>query len=73
MKNATGKPAVERASYSVPEAAAAIGVSSRTLWTYVKRKRLKTFRLGTRVLVPADELRRFIDEQMNNGMENCWI
>jgi excisionase family DNA binding protein len=50
----------ERLSYSVKEAAAAIGVSSRTIHAFVKDGSIKHFRMGARVLIPADVLRQFI-------------
>jgi len=60
---------VERISYSVVEAAAKIGISSRTLWSLIRQGQIGTFRIGTRVLIPADVLRAFIAERtsMVNG------
>ena len=54
---------VERLSYSVQEAAAAIGVSSRTLHDFIKNGSIAHFRMGTRVLIPADALRKFIERR----------
>jgi excisionase family DNA binding protein len=54
---------VERLSYSVQEAAAAIGVSSRTVHDFVKDGSIKHFRMGTRVLIPTDVLREFIEQR----------
>jgi excisionase family DNA binding protein len=51
---------VERLSYGVREAAAAIGISSRTMHDHVKNGSIKHFRMGTRVLIPAGELKAFI-------------
>jgi len=58
---------VERLAYSIREAAAAIGVSSRTLHDFVKDGSLKHFRVGTRVLIPADALREFIECRTQTG------
>ena len=54
---------IERLSYSVREAATAIGVSSRTIHGFVKDGRIRHFRMGTRVLIPADALREFIAQR----------
>ena len=54
---------VERLSYSVQEAASALGVSSRTIHEFVKNGNLAHFRMGTRVLIPADALRQFIESR----------
>ena len=54
---------IERLSFSVQEAAAAIGVSSRTLHDFIKSGSLAHFRMGTRVLIPADALRQFIESR----------
>jgi len=54
---------VERLSYSVQEAASALGVSSRTVHEFVKDGNLAHFRMGTRVLIPADALRQFIESR----------
>ncbi|MCL2745044.1 MAG: helix-turn-helix domain-containing protein, partial [Planctomycetaceae bacterium] len=61
------KDKVERLSYSVNETAEAIGVSSRTVWDYIRDGSIKHFRMGTRVLVPKAELERFIQERMQEG------
>jgi len=54
---------IERLAFSVREAAAALGVSSRTLHDFVKTGSLPHFRLGARVLIPADALRNFIEQR----------
>ena len=54
---------VERLAYSVLEASAAIGVSSRTLHDFIKDGSIAHFRMGTRVLIPADELKAFIERR----------
>ena len=54
---------VERLSYSVQEAASALGVSSRTVHEFVKDGNIAHFRMGTRVLIPADALRQFIESR----------
>ena len=61
---------IERLAYSVREAAAAIGISSRTLHDFIKDGSLPHFRLGTRVLIPIDALRNFIEQRTQKGGEN---
>ena len=51
---------VERLTYSVPETAQAIGVSSRTIHNYIKDGALPCVRIGTRVLIEVEALREFI-------------
>ena len=54
---------VERPAYGVREGATAIGVSSRTLHDYIRDGSIAHFRMGTRVLIPADELKAFIEQR----------
>ena len=54
---------IERLAFSVQEAAEAIGVSSRMLHDYIRDGSIPHFRMGTRVLIPADELRKFIERR----------
>ena len=58
---------IDRLSYSVSEAAQAIGVSSRTVHDFIKNGTIAHFRMGTRVLIPADELRAFISRRTQEG------
>lgn len=50
---------VPRLAYSIPEAAQAVGLSPRFVWTLIDRGTLKALRVGKRVLVPVEELQRF--------------
>ena len=59
----TKEQEIERLSYSVQEAAAAIGISSRMLHDYVKGGSIPHFRMGVRILIPADELKAFIERR----------
>lgn len=45
------------------EAAAALGVSERTLWTWTHRGDVPHIRRGRTILYPMDSLRRWLDEQ----------
>lgn len=53
----------EPLAYSVPDAAKAIGVNQRTVWRLLRTKDMRSFKLGARTLIRADELRAFIDRK----------
>src|SRR5690349_1830789 len=53
-------PNAGRLAYSTKEAAAAIGVSKTTLWRLKQEGRLRTFKLGHRTLIHAEELERLL-------------
>lgn len=53
----------EPLAYSVPDAAKAIGVSKNTVWSLLRTKDMRSFKLGARTLIRADELRAFIDRK----------
>lgn len=58
-----GKPLTEevpRLGYSVDEAAAALGIGRSTLYRLIRDGRLRTLRLGRRVLITATELEGFL-------------
>lgn len=44
------------------EAAAALGVSERTLWDWTQRGDVPHVRRGKAILYPVDALRRWLDE-----------
>lgn len=48
-------------SYTLKEAAAAIGVGRSTLHKAIAEGRLKAVKLGNRTLIPADTLRAWLD------------
>jgi hypothetical protein len=50
-------------SYSIKGAAAAIGVSTGTIWNLVRAGDLWTFKLGARTLIQADVLTDFINQK----------
>ena len=60
-------PNIERLAYSIKEVAATLGVSSRTIHTIIKDGKLEHFRIGTRVLVESEALRRFINSLANKA------
>lgn len=50
---------VEKLLYSKTEAAFALGVSKRSIEYLISGRKLDTRRIGSRVLIPAESLRRF--------------
>jgi excisionase family DNA binding protein len=54
------EPESEPLAMSVPEAARRSGLGTRSMWAHVKNGRLRTIRVGTRVLVEMDALREFL-------------
>ena len=58
---------LEKLAYSISEVAKTLGVSSRTVHSIIKRGELSHFRVGVRVLIPADALRQFIAERTRKG------
>jgi excisionase family DNA binding protein len=54
---------IDRHSYSILEVAKTLGVSSRTVHSLIKRGELPHFRVGQRVLIPAEALRDFIAQR----------
>ena len=54
---------IEKLAFSIAETARALGVSSRTVHDYVRNGSIAHFRMGTRVLIPSDELKAFIAER----------
>jgi excisionase family DNA binding protein len=53
---------IEKKSISVPMAAKMIGISSRFTWDLVKEGKLRSFRLGSRVLIRVTDLDAFLAE-----------
>jgi excisionase family DNA binding protein len=59
---ASSPVAVQKLSYSIKEAAAAIGVSTGTIWKLIRAGDLWTFKLGARTLMKAEVLQAFLDK-----------
>lgn len=51
-----------KASLTVPEAAVFLGCSEWSVYELTYQKKLKTFKVGRRVLIPIKELERFISD-----------
>jgi excisionase family DNA binding protein len=54
---------ITRLTYSVAEASSALGISSRMLHNFIKNGDIAVCRLGARVLIPADELKAFLEKR----------
>jgi excisionase family DNA binding protein len=54
----------ERLAVTVPQAAEMLGLGRTKTWEPVRRGRLRSLRVGKRVLVPVRELERFLTEAM---------
>ena len=57
----TATPAVDRLTYSIEEAAAALGVCRETVYRQIKRRKLKVVKLGSRTLVRREALQEMLD------------
>lgn len=53
----------ERLSYGIAEAGRLLGVSREVVRGLVKNGRLRTVKLGSRVVIPADSLTALLSEQ----------
>jgi excisionase family DNA binding protein len=53
--------ATERLTYSIPEAAAVLGISRATLYRHIGRGLVKSFTWGGRRLIRADDLQAAVD------------
>jgi excisionase family DNA binding protein len=60
LDTAAGRPA--GSPWPIPAAAAYLSVSERHLWRLIDASRVRTIRLGRRVLVPDSEVRRVAAE-----------
>ncbi len=54
---------VHKLAYSIKEAAAALGVSTGTIWNLIRAGDLWTFKLGVRTLIKAQVLADFINQK----------
>ena len=55
------KQDIERIGVSVETAAEMIGVGTRTMWNLAKEQKIRTVRIGRRVLFSVQSLREFVD------------
>lgn len=61
---------VEKLAYSPAEAAQALGISRPMVYELMKRDDFKSFKIGTRTLIPANNLREWIAQQVERGESN---
>lgn len=50
----------EKLAYTVPEALYATGLGRTTLYALIAERKLRTLKVGTRTLIPADSLRGYL-------------
>ena len=51
----------ERLAYSVPEAAATLGISASTVWLLIRAGKIGVVRLGGRTIVPSAQLQKILE------------
>ena len=52
---------IKRIGYSIPEAALSIGVSNDLIVSLIKEQKLRTVRIGKRVIIPVQSLHEFME------------
>ena len=57
----------EKLAYSAKEAAAALGISLPTFYELSNRADFPCIRVGRRVLVPMDSLKKWLAKESNKG------
>lgn len=57
-------------TYSVKEAAAALGISTPTMYTLIKRADFPAFKVGTRTLIPKVKLEEWVEKE-SKGENKC--
>jgi excisionase family DNA binding protein len=60
MHQSTSQPIAN----TIAEAAKRLGVGRTTLYELIGARQLRTFKVGTRTLIPEAELTRFVTERM---------
>lgn len=58
----SNKVVVEQKYFTIPQVANMFGVAQRTVWFWLKKGHLKTFRLAGRLYVSKEELERNVQE-----------
>jgi len=57
------KQDIERIGVSAEVASEMLGVGTRTMWNLAKEQKIRTVRIGTRVIFSVQSLRDFVDGQ----------
>ena len=60
---------MEKLTYSIKEAAEALGISRPKMYDLIHREDFPSFRAGSRVLISAAGLRQWVDDQATNRQE----
>lgn len=58
-------------AHQIPQACIRIGVSRSSLYDLMKSGAIRSFKVGSRTLIPETELQRFIDERMAAARGNA--
>ena len=56
----------DREAYNQKEAAAILGLGTRTIWTLTKRGELRSIKVGGRMLIPKSAIEEFLDGGVRN-------
>ena len=59
----------DKLSYSINEAAQAIGLSRSSLYLHVKAGNVRTFKIGARTLIRREDLAKFVDDHARQSNE----
>lgn len=54
------RASTEKLAYTLPEALYATGLGRSTIYLLISERKLRTIKVGTRTLIPADSLRGFL-------------
>jgi len=54
------RASTEKLAYTVPEALYATGLGRSTIYLLISERKLRTIKVGSRTLIPADSLRGFL-------------
>ncbi len=59
----TPTPAIPKVALTVPEAAEALGISERAVWTLIRTEGLPVVRLGRRTVIYVESLHEWLRER----------
>ncbi len=62
------EPSSQKLALSVSEAAQVLGVSRPTVYTLARQPGFPVFKVGTRTLISADGLRRWVSERAGEAV-----
>ncbi len=70
MKSRNGDQRMEKRTYTVPEAAEALGIGRNAAYEAARTGQLPTIRIGKRILVPVVALERLLDLEQPERADN---